>query len=107
MAASKERLYTMLEKKLTPATNPEEKHPLIPGETYRFTVMKTLYQIHEKMVSGQKICEIAGLIPPEKYKLDMRMDNGKYREVPLDMVIDLSEPGIEKFVYITRDQTEG
>ena len=79
----------------------------IPGETYRFTVMKQLYHTHEKLISGRKICEVAGLLPPENYKLDMKMVSGEYREVPLDMIIDLSESGLERFVYITRDQTEG
>lgn len=77
------------------------------GETYRFTVMKRQFQTHEKEITGRKICELAGLEPPEKYKLDKKMKGGEYREVLLDDVIDLSEPGLEKFVYITRDQTEG
>lgn len=97
----------MNEKISTLASNPEDKRPPIPSEIYRFTVMKKLYESYEKMVSGRRICEIAGLIPPERYKLDMKMKNGEYREVALDMNVDLSEPGLERFIYITRDQTEG
>lgn len=79
----------------------------VPGETYRFMVMNVQYQTHKKFITGREVCEIAGLIPPENYKLDMKMKGNKYREITLDETVDLSEPGLEKFVYITRDQTEG
>lgn len=78
-----------------------------PGETYRIKVKKRIYETSEKFVTGRKICEMAGLLPPEKYQLDMVLANGEYQPIGLDTEIDLSVPGLEKFDYISRDQTEG
>ncbi len=78
-----------------------------PHELYKFMVKNQMFETTERIVTGRQICEIAGLIPPEKYKLDVKLKGGKYEEVGLDKSVDLSKSGVEKFVYITRDQTEG
>lgn len=78
-----------------------------PGETYRIKVKKKIIETSEKYVTGRRICELAGLIPPEKYQLDMVLANKEYQPIGLDTTLDLSTPGLEKFDYISRDQTEG
>ncbi len=74
---------------------------------YKFKVRENVYETEKQYITGHEVCEIAGLIPPEKYKLDLKMHGNQYREVKLDDPINLEEPGIEKFTYITRDQHEG
>ncbi len=86
--------------------NSKPDHPS-PHKLYKFMVKNQMFETTKQMVTGRQICEIAGLIPPEKYKLDMKLKGGVYEEIGLDKQVDLSEPGVEKFVYITRDQTEG
>lgn len=85
----------------------EPPHHEPPGETYRIKVKKQIFETSEKFVTGRRICEIAGLIPPERYQLDMVLSNGEYLPIGLDTKLDLSNPGLEKFDYISRDQTEG
>lgn len=76
-------------------------------EKYKFKVKETVYETDKQEITGREICEIADLKPPESYKLDMKTKGNIYKEVKLDEPIDLSEPGIEKFTYIKRDQYEG
>jgi hypothetical protein len=37
----------------------------------------------------------------------MKIHGGIYEEIKLGQVVSFLEPGIEKFTYISRDQTEG
>lgn len=82
--------------------NHNENHQI-----YKFKVRENIFETDKKEITGREICEAAGLIPAENFKLDMKLKGNQYRECKLDTIIDLSDPGIEKFTYITRDQTEG
>mgnify|MGYP003416567803 FL=1 len=74
---------------------------------YKFKVRENVFETDKKEITGREICEAAGLVPAENFKLDMKLRGNQYREIKLDTIVDLTEPGIEKFTYITRDQTEG
>lgn len=74
---------------------------------YKFMVRNKVFETDNQYITGRKVLETAGLIPPEAYKLDLKMKGNHYREISLEEVVDLSNPGIEKFTYISRDQSEG
>jgi len=75
--------------------------------SYKFKVRSDVYETSDRFITGRQVLEMAGLIPPENYKLDLRTQGNRYREIALEEQVDLAEPGIEKFVAITRDQFEG
>lgn len=77
------------------------------GAKYKFQVKNKVYEVDVESMAGREICEMAGLVPPENYKLDMKIHGGIYKEVTLEQVVSFLEPGIEKFTYISREQTEG
>lgn len=81
-----------------------EKHA---AKTHKFKVRNDVYETPNRFVTGRQVLETAGLIPPENYKLDLKTHGNHYREIGLEEQVDLAEPGIEKFVAITRDQYEG
>lgn len=74
---------------------------------YKFMVRNKVFETDNQHITGREVLETAGLIPPEAYKLDLKMKGNHYREIGLEEVVDLSDPGIEKFTYISRDQSEG
>lgn len=76
-------------------------------KSYKFQVRNTTYESQDRFITGRKVLEAAGLTPPEHYKLDLKAKGNRYREIALDEQVDLAEPGIEKFVAISRDQYEG
>lgn len=76
-------------------------------ESYKFKVRNTVFESENQFITGQEVLEAAGLIPPSAYKLDLKMKGNQYREIDLEDTVDLSNPGIEKFTYISRDQSEG
>ncbi len=77
------------------------------GKKYKFKVKNKVYEVEVEAMTGREICEMAGLIPPEMYRLDMKMHGNIWRQVKLDETVDFTTPGIEKFEYISLDQTEG
>lgn len=82
-----------------------EKKPHEKG--YKFMVRNRQFETANRFITGREVLEIAGLIPVTQYKLDLKEKGNRYREIGLDEKVDLSDPGIEKFTYISRTQSEG
>lgn len=76
-------------------------------KSYKYMVRNQLFETPNQFITGQEVLETASLLPVTQYKLDLKMKGNRYREVGLDEQVDLSDPGIEKFTYISRTQSEG
>lgn len=74
---------------------------------YKFMVRNRQFETENRFITGREVLETAGLTPVTQYKLDLKMKGNRYREIGLDEQVDLSDPGIEKFTYISRTQSEG
>ena len=85
----------------------DSKHQNSANNVYRFKVKNRMFETVEQIVTGRRICELAGLTPPESYQLSIVLKHGEYQSIKLDTEIDLSNPGVERFDYIKRDHTEG
>lgn len=85
--------------------NVSVKKPLNKG--FKFMVRNRQFETANRFITGREVLETAGLLPVTQYKLDLKMKGNRYREVGLDEQVDLSDPGIEKFTYISRTQSEG
>lgn len=77
------------------------------GKKYKFMIKNKVYEVSVETMTGREICELAGLVPPESYRLDMKLHGNVWKKIGPDDVVDFTEPGIEKFSYISLDQTEG
>ena len=82
-----------------------EKKPHEKG--YKFMVRNRQFETANRFITGREVLETAGLVPVTQYKLDLKEKGNRYREIGLDEKVDLSDPGIEKFTYISRTQSEG
>jgi hypothetical protein len=74
---------------------------------YRIRVDKTVVVVNGPTITGRQILEAAGRIPVERYRLDQKLRGGETRKIELDTVVDLTTPGLERFMTIPMDQTEG
>lgn len=77
------------------------------AKSYKYMVRNQPFETTSQFITGREVLESAGLLPVTQYKLDLKMKGNRYREVGLDEQVDLSDPGIEKFTYISRTQSEG
>jgi len=73
---------------------------------YKIKVDNNVYVVPESL-TGKEILQIAGKTPIEKYQLNQKMHGGAVRKIKYDEVVDFTTPGIEKFMTIPLDQTEG
>jgi hypothetical protein len=74
---------------------------------YRFRVDRERYVTADPKLKGRKILEIAGKTSPENWLLSQKLHGGKVVTVELDDKVDLREPGVERFMTLPKDQTEG
>lgn len=73
---------------------------------YRFRVGKDKFVIDQEKLKGREILTIAGKTPPEAWLLSQKKGKA-VEQVGLDQEVDLTEPGVERFMVMPKDQTEG
>ncbi|WP_202923788.1 multiubiquitin domain-containing protein [Pontibacter fetidus] len=87
------------------AGNAEKKHE--PANQYHILVDRDNIKVEKECLTGREILTLAQKIPAERYQLNMKQKGGKVTKVGYDQTVCLSEPGIEKFLTLPLDQTEG
>lgn len=78
-----------------------------PGKQYKIMVDRQNFTVKQECMSGKEILNLAGKTPPERFQLNQRYIGGKVVKVGYDQTVCFTEPGIEKFMTIPLDQTEG
>jgi len=77
------------------------------GQKYLIKIDKVLYKVDKECMTGREILELAEKRPVERFQLNLKMHKGAVRKVEYDEKICFSTPGIERFMTIPLDQTEG
>jgi hypothetical protein len=77
------------------------------GMRYRIRIDKQKYDVDVPSMTGRELLELAGKRPPERYRIDMKLRGGETRLVRLDESVDFTTPGLERFMTLPLDQTEG
>jgi hypothetical protein len=75
--------------------------------SYHVQIDKQVYETHDPTPTGKELLVLAGKLPPEQFALYEKPKGGQPRRIALDQRVDLREPGIERFVTLPLDQTEG
>ncbi len=77
-----------------------------PGKVYRFRVDKNYYETNKESLTGREILVIASKNPPEKHLLKQKI-KGQVVDIKLDDIVSLLSPGLERFMTIPNEVTEG
>lgn len=83
----------------------EKRHPR--ARRYVIRVDKTKYTVNLSHMTGREILTLAGKTPPEQYKLRQKFHGGAAETVALDDDVDFRKPGVERFMTLKLDQTDG
>ncbi len=75
--------------------------------TFRVQIDKSLFDISNPTPTGRDLLIKAGKAPPEQFALYLRVRGSQPRRIQLTEVVDLRAPGVERFVTLPLDQTEG
>jgi len=76
------------------------------GSHYKVRIDREKYIIEKEIITGRELLTIAGKTPVEQFMLHQRIQ-GSLEEISLDKEVDLTCPGIERFITQARDATEG
>ena len=74
---------------------------------YKVQIDKNFFEASVSRVTGRELLELADKKPAENYSIYLKVKGGQPRRIGLDDKIDLAEPGVERFVTLPLDQTEG
>ena len=85
----------------------KEGKPVPPGKKYQILVDREKITVEKECMTGKEILIQAGKLPVERFQLNQRFKGGKVVKVGYDQTVCFTEPGIEKFMTIPLDQTEG
>jgi hypothetical protein len=77
------------------------------AKVYLIRVDKAIYRVKQPEMTGRAILELAGKVPPESYRLRQKFRNGEMHTIELDTKVDFRAPGLERFVTIPLENTEG
>lgn len=77
------------------------------GMQYQIRVDKEHYVVDVHEMTGCEILLKADKNPPERFRLDQKLKGGATQKIDLNDVVDLTTPGLERFMTLPLDQTEG
>lgn len=77
------------------------------GHSYRIKIDKENYVVDQESITGRELLELANKTPYTKWLINLRLHGGGVKKIDYDEEVDLTMPGIEKFVTLPCDQTDG
>lgn len=77
------------------------------GKRYQIRVDNQKIIMDKSNPTGREILEKANKYPIERFQLNQRLKGGVVKKIEYNQVVDLTTPGIERFMTVPLDQTEG
>jgi hypothetical protein len=76
-------------------------------QRYRIRIDRERFVVEVPGMTGRELLTLAGKCPPEQYQVFQKLRGGKLDPIGLDEKADFTKPGVERFVTLPLDQTEG
>ena len=77
------------------------------ARTFKIQIDKAFFDVHNATPTGRELLTLAGKVPPEHFAIYLKTKGSQPQRIGLDEKVDLREPGVERFVTLPLDQTEG
>jgi len=74
---------------------------------YRIRIDKNKYDVAVPSMTGRELLILAGKTPPTQYMIVQKFSGGQTKRIGLDERVDFTTPGVERFMTLPLDQTEG
>jgi hypothetical protein len=94
-----------------------ETNPIVPPQQgdskrensliYKVQIDRQVYELRDPTPTGEQLLVLAGKVPTNQFALYEKPQGGQPIRIGLEQRVDLREPGIERFVTLPLDQTEG
>lgn len=86
---------------------PQADRPRPRRQLYLIRIDRESFLVEVPCMTGRDLLTLAGKCPSEQYQIFQKLRSGKLDMVGLDEKADFTEPGLERFVTLPLDQTEG
>ena len=103
--APPEELLELLDVEEFAKAHPHTKPP--HARRYRIRIDKTRYEVEVPAMTGRQLLLLAHKAPPERYSISEKLHGGQSRPVGLDELVHFCKEGVERFMTLPLDQTEG
>lgn len=77
------------------------------AEKYRIRIDKDFFVVETAEITGAELLALAKKTPPERFSLYQKLKGGETKKIELIQTVDLRSPGLERFMTLPLDQTEG
>jgi hypothetical protein len=77
------------------------------ARAYRIRIDKKLYTVEVPSMTGRELLTLAGKIPVTSFMISQKFRGGQAKRIGLDEKADFTTPGVERFMTLPLDQTEG
>jgi hypothetical protein len=77
------------------------------AKTYRIRIDKKKYDVKVSSMKGRELLALAQKTPVERYMISQKLHGGQSKPIGLDDTADFTTPGVERFMTLPLDQTEG
>lgn len=84
----------------------EGKNPP-PGKKYQIRVDNSKFVTDKESLKGREILELAGKLPIERFQLNQKIKGGQVKRIDYNEIVSFLTPGVERFMTVPLDQTEG
>lgn len=74
---------------------------------YRIRIDRERFVVEVPEMTGRQILELAGRKPAGQWLLSQKLHGGQVITIGLDQKVDFRAPGVERFMTLPVDQTEG
>ncbi|MBT3305620.1 MAG: hypothetical protein HN377_03970 [Alphaproteobacteria bacterium] len=81
--------------------------PVPEANWYIIRVDKEKFTVEFSCLTGREILILAGKEPPEEFELLEILQGNEPKPVKQDQKVDFRRPGVERFVTLPLDQTDG
>lgn len=77
------------------------------ARAYRIRIDKQIYTVEAQAMTGRELLTLAGKIPVTNYMISQKLRGGQAKKIAYDEKADFTTPGVERFMTLPLDQTEG
>lgn len=77
------------------------------SQIFKILIDTTPHELRNPTPTGRELLTLAGRIPVEQFGIYLRHKGVQPQRIQLEEKVDLRAPGVERFVTLPLDQTEG
>lgn len=77
------------------------------AKRYKIRIDRQYYVVSVPQMTGRQLLELAGKLPPTGFMISQKFCHGEAKKIGLDEIAEFTTKGVERFMSLPLDQTEG